>query len=56
MELKPFRMLLIFRAVSIGKRRKRMLVEGTMLAHAFMDDEALAFPQFSKRIAAVRAL
>jgi hypothetical protein len=41
MELEALGMLLIFDAVSMGKGSKRMLVEGTVMAHAFMDEEAL---------------
>ena len=56
MKLKPFGMLLIFDAVSLGKRRNGMLVEGTAIARASMDDEAFSLPLFGKSVSAVGAL
>ena len=43
MELEPSRMLLIFRAVGIGKGRKGMPVERTMIVHTPMDNEPFSF-------------
>ena len=49
-------MLLIFNAVSLGKRRNGMLVEGTAIARASMDDEAFSLPLFGKSVSAVGTL